>query len=467
MLRATSSRRRPQPSRRSRSSSPSVRRRPPRPSPRVQPPSALASRPRSQRPPPPPMAPPDGSVQFLVNGLAYGSTVTLSGGTAQLAITEPAGSYTVAAQYTGDVNYAATLPAAETNATLTVNQAATATAVTPGTASVAFGQSATFTATVSSANGAPPDGSVQFLVNGLAYGSTVTLSGGTAQLAITEPAGSYTVAAQYTGDVNYAATLPAAETSATLTVNQAATATAVTPGTASVAFGQSATFTATVSSANGAPPDGSVQFLVNGAGLRQHGATERRHGAARDHRAGGQLHGRGAIHRRRQLCRDPAGRRDQCHPHRQSGGDRHGRHPGYSHRQLWPVGHVHSDRLLRQWRAPGRLGAVPGQRPGLREHGDAERWHGAARDHRAGGQLHGRGAVHRRRQLCRDPAGRRDQRHPHRQSGGDRHGRHPGYSHRHLWPVGHVHGHRLLRQWRRPPTARCSSWSTAWPTAAR
>ena len=209
-------------------------------------------------------APPDGSVQFLVNGAAYGSTVPLSGGTAQLAITEPAGTYTVAAQYTGDANYAATLPAAETSATLTVNQAATATAVTPGTATVTFGQSATFTATVSSANGAPPDGSVQFLVNGAAYGSTVPLSGGTAQLAITEPAGTYTVAAQYTGDANYAATLPAAETSATLTVNQAATATAVTPVTATVTFGQSATFTATVSSANGAPPDGSVQFLVNG-----------------------------------------------------------------------------------------------------------------------------------------------------------------------------------------------------------
>ena len=161
-------------------------------------------------------------MQFLVNGVAYGSPVPLSGGTAQLAITEPAGSYTVAAQYTGDANYAATLPAAETSATLTVSQVATATAVTPGTATVTFGQSATFTATVSSANGTPPDGSVQFLVNGVAYGSPVPLSGGTAQLAITEPAGSYTVAAQYTGDANYAATLPAAETSATLTVTAAA-----------------------------------------------------------------------------------------------------------------------------------------------------------------------------------------------------------------------------------------------------
>src|SRR5207244_453262 len=87
--------------------------------------------------------------------------------------------------------------------------------------SVGFGQSATFTASVSSTNGAPPDGEVQFLVNGVPYGNPVALSSGTAQLAITEPGGSYTVAAEYTGDDNYIATLPAAETSASLTVTPA------------------------------------------------------------------------------------------------------------------------------------------------------------------------------------------------------------------------------------------------------
>ena len=175
--------------------------------------------------------PPDGSVQFLVNGVAYGSPVALSGATAQLAISEPVGSFTIAAQYTGDANYAVTLPGAETTASLTVNQAATDTAVTPSTATVSYGQSATFTATVSSSAGVPPGGSVQFLVNGAAYGSPVALSGATAQLAISEPVGSFTIAAQYTGDANYAVTLPGAETTASLTVNQAATATSVTPST--------------------------------------------------------------------------------------------------------------------------------------------------------------------------------------------------------------------------------------------
>ncbi|MGO9917226.1 MAG: Ig-like domain repeat protein, partial [Isosphaeraceae bacterium] len=179
-------------------------------------------------------APPDGSVQFIVNGAAYGSPVALSGSIAQLAITEPAGSYTIAAQYTGDADYAATLAAAESTASLTVSPVATATAVTPSAATVSFGQSATFAATVSSAAGAPPDGAVQFLVNGAAYGSPVALSSGTAQLAITEPAGSYAVAAQYMGDANYAATVAAAETMGTLTVNQPmapATNLAISPNT--------------------------------------------------------------------------------------------------------------------------------------------------------------------------------------------------------------------------------------------
>ena len=65
----------------------------------------------------------------------------------------------------------------------------------------------------------------------------------------------------------------------------------------------------------------------------------------------------------------------------------------------------------------------------------------------------------------RGPADRPDP--PHRQSGGDRHGRHAGYGHRQL------SGSRpRSRPPSPPPTARrrtapCSSWSTAWPTAAR
>jgi protocatechuate 3,4-dioxygenase beta subunit len=182
--------------------------------------------------------PPDGTVQFLVNGSNYGSPVSLSGATAQRAIAEPAGTYTITAEYTGDTHYGATLPGAETGATLTVTPAVTATVVTPETASISSGLSVTFTATVSSTDGTPPSGSVQFLVNGSNYGSPVSLSGSTAQLAITEPLGTYTIAAEYTGTANYAATLTAAETTAALTVNPATLVSiAVTPANPSISKG--------------------------------------------------------------------------------------------------------------------------------------------------------------------------------------------------------------------------------------
>ena len=96
---------------------------------------------------------------------------------------------------------------------------ATTTAMTPGTVTVGDGQSPTFTATVSSPAGAPSNGSVQFFVNGVAYGSPAPLSGGTAQIPISEPAGSYTITAEYTGDANFASTLPGAETPAALIIN--------------------------------------------------------------------------------------------------------------------------------------------------------------------------------------------------------------------------------------------------------
>ncbi len=417
-------------------------------------------------------APSDGFVQFLVNGSAYGNPVPLSGGTAKLAIAEPAGSYTIAARYTGDTTYAATVPAGETTATLTVAQStatktATTTAVTPSRCSSRPASRPRFTATVSSSNGTPRTARVQFLVNGLNYGSPVTLSGGKAQIAITEPlgtytiaarvhrrrqlcrhpagrrdhrhphgqpaddlegghdhgrhsqhvsvsfgqsvtftatvssppgrprtarssscstapitsrpvlvsggkaqlainvpAGTYTVAAQYTGDSVYAATVSAAETTATLTVNQLATSTAITPGTASVSFGQSAPRSPPpISSSNGAPSDGFVQFLVNGSPDGNSGAGEQ-HGTAQLAIAEpmgsytitaqylGDANYAATLVERRVLRRVD----------RHRGVDHDGRHSRNRARHPRPVGHVHRHRLLARRRAAGRFRPVPGQR---------------------------------------------------------------------------------------------------------
>ncbi len=147
------------------------------------------------------------------------------GGTLKFSTNEPASGYAPAGTYTiqpsgaTSANYQITF----VNGTLTINPVATDTVVAPGSASINYGQSQTFTATVSSTAGAPPDGEVQFLVNGAPFGASIAISGGMAQIAISESVGSYTVTAQYQGDSNYAATLTAAEAPATLTVNPIAT----------------------------------------------------------------------------------------------------------------------------------------------------------------------------------------------------------------------------------------------------
>ena len=80
-----------------------------------------------------------------------------------------------------------------------------------------LGQSVTFTVTLSSIAGAPPDGeTVQFLVSGKLAGSA-SLVGGVAQFTTsTIPVGSHAVVASYLGDTNY---LPAKYAAVTQVVN--------------------------------------------------------------------------------------------------------------------------------------------------------------------------------------------------------------------------------------------------------
>jgi Bacterial Ig-like domain (group 3)/MBG domain (YGX type) len=91
------------------------------------------------------------------------------------------------------------------NGKLTVTPATPTTNVTSDANPSVFGQSVTFTATVSSAAGTPT-GSVQFKDNSSPIGGPVDLSGGTASLSIgTLSAGSHSITAEYKGDTNFKA----------------------------------------------------------------------------------------------------------------------------------------------------------------------------------------------------------------------------------------------------------------------
>jgi len=119
-----------------------------------------------------------------------------------------------------------------------------------------FGQSVTFTATVS--GGTSPTGSVQFFDGATSLG-TVALAGATAQLTTSALAvGTHSITAAYSGDAD---DTPSTSAPVSQVVNAAApgvTATALVSSLNPSTVGQAVTFTATVS--GGTSPTGNVQF---------------------------------------------------------------------------------------------------------------------------------------------------------------------------------------------------------------
>ena len=118
-----------------------------------------------------------------------------------------------------------------------------------------YGQSVTFTATVSSTSGTPT-GTVIFYDGSTAIG-TVTLASGSASLSTSSlPAGSQSITAAYQGSSTFA---PSTSAALNQVVNGTTTATSLTSSLNPSVFGQSVTFTAAVSSKSGTP-SGTVIF---------------------------------------------------------------------------------------------------------------------------------------------------------------------------------------------------------------
>ena len=87
---------------------------------------------------------------------------------------------------------------------VTIAQATSHTLVTSSASPSAYGQSVTFTATVTPAGGVDPTGTVQFQIDGNNVGSPLTLSGGVATYSTSTLAvGSHSVVAVYSGDGNF------------------------------------------------------------------------------------------------------------------------------------------------------------------------------------------------------------------------------------------------------------------------
>lgn len=197
---------------------------------------------------------PSGLVTFK-EGAAIVGTASLNGsGVATLdVITLGVGSHNITAIYNvaGTGNHA-TSPLSNTVVQV-VSKAATSTSVASALNPSVFGESVTFTATVTPTVGSPAAlaGQTVTFKDGAATIGTGTLNAsGQATLATaTLIVGSHSITAVYAGDANSAgSTSPAISQ----VVSQATTTTAITSAPSSTIFGQSVTFTATVSLASGA-----------------------------------------------------------------------------------------------------------------------------------------------------------------------------------------------------------------------
>jgi hypothetical protein len=199
---------------------------------------------------------PTGTVNFLDGTTVLGSGTLNSSGvatysTAALAV----GSHSITASYAGDSNYSAATSAA---LKLTVNPLLTPSVnLTSSANPVNFGTSVTLTATVAG-SGVTPTGAITFLNGATTLGmGTLNASGVATFTTSALPGGSDSLTASYSGDSNYSAATSAA---LNLTVNPIAPTIGLTASAATVVFGTSVTFAATLAG-NGITPTGTVTFL--------------------------------------------------------------------------------------------------------------------------------------------------------------------------------------------------------------
>ncbi|MBN8886712.1 MAG: Ig-like domain repeat protein [Rudaea sp.] len=189
-----------------------------------------------------------------------GGPVNVSGNTATCTTSTLAlGTHAITARYNG-AGFTSTTPSA---ATEQVAATATTTALTSDANPSVFGQTVTFTASVSA--NAPgtgtPSGTVTFLDGTTTLASVTLNSGGQAAFSIGSlGVGSHSISASYSGDTNFSAGTSAALNQV---VNQAGTTTTLASSVNPSAPGQTVTLTATVNvNAPGAgTPSGTVTFL--------------------------------------------------------------------------------------------------------------------------------------------------------------------------------------------------------------
>jgi hypothetical protein len=151
---------------------------------------------------PPGAGTPGGTAQFTIDGDAR-PPVSLSGGEASITLSGlPVGNHSVRAVYSGTGDFTES----GDSLTQTVSRADTSTQVDSSANPSIVGSSVTFTAhvVVNAPGAGTPTGTIQFRVDGVDAGPSVTLKDGSAAMTTSNLSpGTHTVAAVYSGDGNF------------------------------------------------------------------------------------------------------------------------------------------------------------------------------------------------------------------------------------------------------------------------
>jgi uncharacterized repeat protein (TIGR03803 family) len=218
-------------------------------------------------------APPDGETVTFMKGSAALGTAALSGGSAGFTTsTLPAGTSMISAVYGGDSN----LSGSKSNPVKqVVERYATSTALVSSLNPSVYGQSLTWTATVTSSGLVAPTGNVQFTWGGYSLGEGVLNANGVATLTRSNlNADGYPLVAVYSGDANNAGSASAILNQVVQETTSAATLTSsANPSSA----GELVTFTAKITSPTNRPT-GPVTFM---AGKTVLGTAQLKGGAAK------------------------------------------------------------------------------------------------------------------------------------------------------------------------------------------
>jgi hypothetical protein len=204
-----------------------------------------------------------GTVTFTVDGTTQTPAAVNGSGQATLGVASlGVGSHTITAAYNGDANFNGSDSTASP-LSQTVNQANTTTTVASSANPSVFGQFVTFTATVSpvSPGSGVPSGTIIFTIDGTPQ-APITMSGGSAAFGTSSlSTGNHTVTAAYGADANFNSSDNTASPLAQI-VNKASTSVAVVSSVNPSVFGQSVSFTATVSAVlpGVGTPTGTVTF---------------------------------------------------------------------------------------------------------------------------------------------------------------------------------------------------------------